>query len=239
MNEVLIIVDYDNCFSSEIDDTTSVLKILVDKIITGINPSERFVQGNVRLYGGWYEKDHLTKNAQRINSSLSSLLNGEVNNANCCVEYCLSVNLATSLLSKPTNDFFATFRPKGNLKKIARISDLAKNCKILSNRMPNFKDLLERGTCVVQDCPTPCDDLIVYKAQQKMVDTMITCDLLQSVNNQGYKYICLVSDDEDFIPALIATASNQRCKLYRFSLHKSYYQSINQLPNTIIQKEIQ
>ena len=40
---------------------------------------------------------------------------------------------------------------------------------------------------------------LVYRNEQKVVDTMLTCDLIYAPQ-QGFDHIVLVSADDDFIP---------------------------------------
>jgi uncharacterized LabA/DUF88 family protein len=239
MENILILIDYDNCFDSDEYVAISQIKKIVEKIISDIKLSDKFLLGSVRLYGGWYENSQLTINAQKIKAGLKTLqLTGIVGTGNEQISYSLSIDLATSLLVKPKNDFFATYRKKGNLKKIARISPVAKQCENLTTKISDIKQLLEKGTCIIRGCKNPCNDLIVYKAQQKMVDTMITCDLIQSASTHEYQNICLLSDDDDFIPSLIVADMNHSSQIYRFSPKPSNKLQCNVLPKTIIQKDI-
>lgn len=44
------------------------------------------------------------------------------------------------------------------------------------------------------------DDL-VYRHEQKIVDTMLACDMIYSPT-QDYQHLILISDDDDFLPPL-------------------------------------
>ncbi len=57
--------------------------------------------------------------------------------------------------------------------------------------LPSAKMLLKTGTCPVSTCTVAAVDL-VYRHEQKIVDTMLTCDLIYSTH-LSYDCVILVS----------------------------------------------
>ena len=66
--------------------------------------------------------------------------------------------------------------------------------------LPLAKKLLKSGKCPTSSCSVTADDL-VYRHEQKIVDTMLTCDMVYAPT-QDYQHLILVSGDEDFLPPL-------------------------------------
>jgi uncharacterized LabA/DUF88 family protein len=63
-----------------------------------------------------------------------------------------------------------------------------------------MKQLLKTGKCPKGGCTVlNCD--LVYRHEQKIVDTMLTCDLIHAANRLPDRII-LVSGDDDFLPPL-------------------------------------
>ena len=75
-----------------------------------------------------------------------------------------------------------------------------------------MKKLLRKGACPKQGCKVGHADL-VYRHEQKLVDTMLACDLIYAANQVDH--IALVSDDDDFLPPL-RTIVLQGSNAYRF-----------------------
>jgi uncharacterized LabA/DUF88 family protein len=63
-----------------------------------------------------------------------------------------------------------------------------------------MKKLLKTGSCPMAGCNVAIPDL-VYRHEQKIVDTMLTCDLIHAAT-AGYDRVLLISGDDDFLPSL-------------------------------------
>ncbi|MCC5619748.1 NYN domain-containing protein [Nostoc sp. CHAB 5715] len=63
-----------------------------------------------------------------------------------------------------------------------------------------MKTLIRTGQCAKPGCSTNSSNL-VYRHEQKTVDTMLSCDLIHGGYAQ-YDVVVLVSGDDDFLPPL-------------------------------------
>jgi uncharacterized LabA/DUF88 family protein len=61
-------------------------------------------------------------------------------------------------------------------------------------------DIIERGICPESTCRVVSAD-IMGKAEQKLVDTMLTADLIYLASN-GSPDLCVVSSDDDLWPGI-------------------------------------
>jgi hypothetical protein len=196
--KVVILVDYDNLLLPQkaagmLDVVTRVLMQLPKLPNAGRGTCE------MRIYGGWYEGPTMTQLAQQLAVTLQSKFPTVVRLPTTSSEHTLvavNVTLATSLLEDPGHHLINTFRKKGLPKnlRVQKPSDIG--CTDPGCILPSVKKLLKSGSCHVATCGKV--DLI-YRNEQKIVDTMLTCDMIHA-SQQGFDHIVLVSADDDFIP---------------------------------------
>jgi len=63
-----------------------------------------------------------------------------------------------------------------------------------------MKKLLRKGYCPKFGCRVSVGDL-VYRHEQKIIDTMLSCDLIYAAGGR-IEHIGLISGDDDFLPPL-------------------------------------
>ena len=63
-----------------------------------------------------------------------------------------------------------------------------------------------RSGCPTAGCPVLCTDAFVGR-QQKLVDILLCCDLLTTASAGPQARVFLVSEDDDFVPALLLARS--------------------------------
>lgn len=196
--KVVILVDYDNLLLPQktagmLDVVTRVLMQLPKRSKAGRGTCE------MRIYGGWYEGPTMTQLAQQLAVALQNEFPTVVRLPTTSNEHTLmavNVTLATSLLEDPGHHLINTFRKKGrpNNLRVQKPSDIG--CTDSACILPSLKKLMKSGNCPV----ATCDKVdLVYRNEQKIVDTMLTCDLIHA-SQQGFDHIVLVSADDDFIP---------------------------------------
>jgi uncharacterized LabA/DUF88 family protein len=200
---MVIFVDYDNIHNSILRHG---ILFTVNKIVSKVNPAEvdssRHIK--IRLYGGWYGQTSFTLRAQLLSADIQnnfpnvSLLSDNVTSAivNC--------EMAYSILADPANHLFDTYRQKGiplglkaNHPSMCQCSN--PNCPII-----NTYNFITNGLCSTCNTITPED--IFYRGEQKLVDTMLTSDLIYSSNQP--ENIGIVSSDDDFWPGIKTTLVN-------------------------------
>ncbi len=113
----------------------------------------------------------------------------------------VNCELAFSVLSDPSSHLFDTYRHKGKPSGLkarhpSKINCSDPNCPIIITY--NF---LNNNIC--PQCNTVKPEDIFYRGEQKLVDTMITADLIYS-SNQSIS-LAIVSSNDDFWPGIKTT----------------------------------
>jgi uncharacterized LabA/DUF88 family protein len=199
---VTILVDYDNLLPSHkvaglIDVATRVLMQLPKPATDERGMCE------MRLYGGWYEGTTMTQLAQELSIAIQAdfpYLIRVPNQTGGITPISVNASLATSLIEEPAHYLFDTFRKKGKPKNVRVQNPQDVGCTNTNCTLPLLKKLLKNGSCPAAMCGISATDL-VYRSEQKIVDTMLTCDLLYS-QHQRLDHVVLVSADDDFIPPI-------------------------------------
>jgi len=194
-----VFIDYDNLTPSHksagiLDVTRKALlqTLLVSPDLNG--------SCEVRIYGGWYERKLITELAQdvtvKIQSEFPSIIRLPKNGST--VSLSSTAELAVSMLEEPGHHIFDTFRKKKRPGNLRVLKPVAVGCTETACPLPIAIKLLKCGSCPVTSCTITADDL-VHRNEQKIVDTMLTCDLIYSANMR-FDQVILVSDDDDFLP---------------------------------------
>ena len=200
--KVQILVDYDNLIMSLSQTRLVDVANLILRKLPALNAHEPGLC-EMRLYGGWYEMDSMTKKAQELSASIQ---NDFPIIANIRYEYQgevkmkINASLALALNEDPSHHMFNTFRKKSASNNIRIKSQKEAGCSQNDCELLKIRKFMKSKKCPAASCSVASDDLI-YRNEQKLVDTMLTCDLLHA-EKQGWDCIVLVSDDDDFIPPL-------------------------------------
>ena len=209
-SEIILLIDFDNYFVKPIEgysiqEFEYELKIIIDHVTETIEENRCFIL-KIRLYSGWFENSRLTKKTSEtlqkiaglslfpIILSNKSLINGQI-------------DIATTLYDIPEYTFENTYREKQGVPRIrvnqdkmdSICQDNKKHCP--AHLLTNFTKKKNK-ICHVEGCSTNHNE-IFFLREQKMVDTMIACDLITFCECEYVESIFLISDDIDHIPALI------------------------------------
>jgi len=198
--KLAVFIDYDNLLEAHkasgiLDVTTSVL--LRTPLIS---PNDRGTC-NIRVYGGWYEGPTMTSLAQNIAVEIEREFPAIIRlprEGTLPVSLTATAELAVAMLEEPSHHLFDTYRKKGSPGNVRVQKPEAVGCTEVSCPLPNAKKLLKTGTCPIPTCTVTANDL-VYRHEQKIVDTMLTCDLIYAPH-LDYEHVILVSGDDDFLP---------------------------------------
>jgi hypothetical protein len=178
---MIILVDYDN-----IDDNllrhgiTHVINRIVSKIdFIDVDSSRRIT---IRLYGGWYEHNRITLKAQNLSADVAANFPNTALLSDNSTNVIVNCEMAFSILADPTNHLFNTFRTRGipsglNAKHPVDCGCSTPNCPIVA-----IHDFIKNKSCPSCNSIKPKD--IFYRGEQKLVDTMITSDLIFHQINQ-------------------------------------------------------
>jgi hypothetical protein len=212
-NTVYVLIDFDNFYTEHYKAKKLTWLIHeLNKVITEVLNYQQYVKNIfVRLYGGWMENGMLTPTASLIQQELSTnsifpmphpksegLLRG-------------NIEIATKLISIPNNVWDNTKKSKNGLPNIrVEHSALYEHCHSNTDRCPVLilKTFLKKKTrkCSVVGCDGT-NESVFKTVEQKMVDTLLSCDLLHLSNISSVLSIIVMTDDFDIHPA-IATARN-------------------------------
>lgn len=200
--KIALLIDYDNLPPSL--KGQGLLSIVSRSLLAlpKMHGHERAIC-EVRFYGGWYESATLTTLAQNLAGELlrefPTLL--RVPSASSgIISVSTTATLAQALLEDPSHHLFNTFRRKGSPQNIRIKEPTDIGCANTACPLGSIKKLFSTGRCQHSSCSISAPDL-VSRAEQKLVDTMLTCDLIY-LHQVGTDRIGLVSADDDFIPPI-------------------------------------
>lgn len=219
MRSIAIIIDFDNFFGTDLSLINSEsLELSFSELVNLCESKFRdFDSISIRLYGGWYNEMSLTKQA----SSLQQLLynvnvfpkvqKGKVING--------SIEMVSELYGIPNFKWGYTHKETNGIKRV-RI-DFDKVDYVCSNNRDSCpKFILYNFTrnkdkkCKVEGCNSIHKD--IFKGiEQKMVDTLIACDILSFAEEEKTKGMVVISDDQDHFPSLALALERQKAKQTR------------------------
>lgn len=197
---MIILVDYDNIESNL---TRLGIQYTATKIVSKINPNE-VTSGNhilIRLYGGWYEISRFTHKAQNLSSDISAIFPMVLTLSDNNTTVIVNCEMAYSLLADPTNHLLYTFRPRGMPEGLKARPPIRCGCTDPTCPLIAVYDFINNDGCSKCNIIKPKD--IFYRGEQKLVDTMLTSDLIYLSNQPNN--LCIVSSDDDFWPGIITT----------------------------------
>jgi uncharacterized LabA/DUF88 family protein len=213
----IFLVDFDNWFNKKDLNqyTEEEIQYQFSEIINAcieINSALQNTYLEIRLYGGWYQEEILTNKASILFRILSSFnLFPIINNQNVIIRG--KIEVIDTLFNVPSYQWRNTLKEKNGMSYIKinneKLNETCSNNKI--NCPPHIlKRIAKKKThmCAVEGCNSLNNELFI-KTEQKMVDTMIACDLISySLEDDVYKLV-IVSDDVDFFPALAVASQNK------------------------------
>ena len=161
------------------------------------DPTIRF-----RLYGGWYQDRVLTRAAQSIIAQAAlfpSIVT--VSAPTKAVVVRAQVEPAYSLEAEPMRHLFNTYRPGGAPEglRCRHPSDLG--CGLKTNcPLSAMHFFIGRRRCPNSECAVDVSPMLTYP-QQKLVDTMLTADIIHLARTGAPKLV-VVSSDDDLWPGI-------------------------------------
>lgn len=200
--KVAIYIDYDNLHDSH--KTAGILDIVTRVLMKlPVPPHESRGICEVRLYGGWYEGEEMSQLSQKLSVKVQNDFPKLIRIPSSSGQPCIintTVELALALLEEPAHHLFNTYRKKGKPRNVRVETPENIGCKNIGCALPAARKLLKTGNCPIDNCSTIRTPL-VYRHEQKIVDTMLTCDLIYIAQKQ-YDYLLLISEDDDFLPPI-------------------------------------
>ncbi len=209
----MALLDYANLVSEESERDSplmSHLMIGLVRAISGLAPQIEHLE--IRAYGGWLNEGIITSSASKAMRALEganpfpvthparrhALLHGEI-------------RIVNTLLSLPHVEFGETYRMRKRPPRI-RLAKSPVPDRCLADATSCPAAVLKRftksasKTCPTPDCSVTCGEAFMT-FEQKMVDTMIACDLIEASQSADLALVAVLTCDTDFLPPLIYASS--------------------------------
>lgn len=206
-NGITILVDYDNVPQAV---RRHGLLDLMGRVLSLLPPAAlpRGSRASCRLYGGWFEKRTLSPRAQvlatEIRRTFPTVLRLGVAASPRPIE--VEVELARSLRARPDRHLFHTYRPRNPPRRLASRPLPFTGCALPGDcPLAPVHRLLEVDACPQAPCEATTRDILMVPAQ-KLVDTMLTADLIQ-VSRPAATHIAVVTSDDDLWPGIYTALS--------------------------------
>ena len=236
-SELNILIDFDN-----LPDLyrSRNLRSLAENILSKVTPSEidSLKRIKIRLYGGWYEKLDLTINAQSLSAQISNFFPITWNDPLSTTSYIISMEMAYTILPAPRIIMYDTFRSHHPLEGIKCLKPSEIGCKSSTCSINQVVKFINTGKMDGQCCDISPKDLF-RKRSQKLVDTMLSLDLVH-LATQYQQPIIIVSSDDDFWPSIITALKLGRRVIqvhtkphYKTASHYSDYATAQYLQKNI------
>lgn len=214
-----ILVDFDNFYTNIAEEDEMLwLSHEVNAMISGalhLNQSSRRIL--IRIYGGWLENRLWTRRGSRLQKALFSTVTFPMPHPNVNGLLRGEITLATRLLQLPDIEWGHTLRSKAGPPRLRLAGSLPpEGCT--TERITCPVKALQHFTrkkgkvCAVEGCHITNDEAFMV-VEQKMVDTMMTCDLLALCQEPNVDAIMILSNDTDLLPPLFTGAVTSRKSL--------------------------
>ena len=197
-----ILIDYDNVEAIERHrGLLHVVQTTLNKLPATLLSHGRAV--TVRLYGGWYRQNRLSPNAQKLSTEIArdfpAVISLETRGTSRQVR--VSVELARSLTIDPSRDLLNTYRLQSVPRNLQPKEFPYPSCiRLGACPLAGTHSLLKNGTCVEESCSVKISD-VMTRPEQKLVDTMLTADLIHAAS-LGPSDLVVVTNDDDLWPGI-------------------------------------
>jgi hypothetical protein len=214
-------MDFDNWY--RVGLTTGIDTVLQNAVfgsmseLLQLEPTIEHV--SVRLYGGWTEDGLLTDLASEVAAALAvvdpfpaayekdwRVLHGEV-------------ELARRLLCAPEIDLGDTATRRAGPPRLRLSSNPPEGCLETAQcpaRILYRFTKTKSKTCPTPECPVTSGTAFIVR-EQKMVDSLLVCDLLEALRRPNIVAVALLTSDFDFTPPLVQAALERRIPILLLS----------------------
>ncbi len=200
---VLALIDYDNV--DRVDKSRGLLHIgyLVADAI-GSAPLSDGTGLTLRLYGGWYQGSALSKGAQNLVAEIARTFPAPltISDRVGVATFVVRAELAHTLLFDPAHVLTHTYRPRSLPPTLTAQGTPFLGCTNPTGcPLAPVAPFLAAHRCPSPGCPAQPSD-VLERAEQKLVDSMLVCDLIHAARTASPKPVGLVSTDEDLLPGV-------------------------------------
>lgn len=154
----------------------------------------------IRLYGGWYGPAGLTNKGTRLAQEirltfplLMPVAGSQIRRIHC--------EIASSLVASRGFVLPNTFRERPGIRGKLRLIP-HKSC--VNSALCTAAHVVHwsNGRCPEQGCQVTAKEVFAYY-EQKLVDTLLCCDLIALANQSPTVATFVISDDDDMVPAFL------------------------------------
>lgn len=198
-----ILLDYDNLPRSiKRQGIVYIAELILSKLTA--QDVNQLRQARIRLYGGWYSLGSMTRRAQLLATDIQAsfpriMQVGPLQQSGPSVN--VNVEIACSMLLFPTEHLLDTYRIRAYPDDLIADHPVMHGCTNATCPLIEVYEFITNGHCASQTCCTIRPSDLIHRGQQKLVDTMLTNDLLYlSLSNTIP--IVLVTSDDDFWPSI-------------------------------------
>jgi len=225
---MIILIDYDNVNDSE---RNKGLRNLMERIILKLSSNNilNTLRIKVRLYGGWYESNVLSRKGQYLITEIKSNFPDTIKTLDG-KKVIINVELASSLEIEPNIFLYHTYRSNQVTFYGYRCQDpINAGCCEPQCPLKYVFEFINNKKCPNNNCAIKPQD-IISKNEQKLVDTMFITDIIYHSNIKQYS-ICIVSSDDDLWPG-IRTAILSGAEVIHLHTRSNFTSRYNKIPHT-------
>ncbi|HAQ20068.1 MAG TPA: hypothetical protein DCR40_12690 [Prolixibacteraceae bacterium] len=219
MKTIAVIIDFDNFFGTDINRINSEsLEFAFSEIVNLCEIKfKEFERISIRLYGGWYNEMSLTKQASSLQQLLYNVSvfpkvqNGKIIHG--------TIEMISELYGVPDFTWGYTYKESNGIKHVRidfdNVDEICSNNRQTCPKFILYKFTKSKEkTCPVEGCNSIHKN-IFKGVEQKMVDTLIACDILTIAEDEVTKGMVIISDDQDHFPSLALAIEKQKAKQIR------------------------
>jgi hypothetical protein len=194
-----LLVDYDNVLEPH---RKLGLALLLERILLTLDSSGTALGSRVhaRLYGGWYEGKILSRKAQFLAAELGTDFPRLFRPASSGSPMSVTAELALSLDIDRSSHFHHTFRRQTPPEDVRCHDPRSLGCSEAHCPALTMYEILRQGHCPQAGCTRDVEQLL-YRASQKLVDTMLTADMIE-IARRSVEPVIVVTSDDDLWPGL-------------------------------------
>ena len=198
-----VLVDYDNVRELYRQrGLVFVVELVVRSLGYGVlNGVDRL---RMRLYGGWFEENRISRRAQLLATQIYSSFPRRVSvtdQTGAIAAPLVNVEFARSLECDPSNVLTHTYRPRAGIGSVKGADLPYRGCADAANcPLGCIYAFLTTENCPTLGCTVTIGDVFL-RQEQKLVDAMMVSDLIHLSLRQKYPLI-VVSSDDDLWPGI-------------------------------------
>ena len=212
MGKAIVILDYNNVFCISHNLTVERRQFIMSSVLRDIVQDHLTVDFiDVRLYGGWYHDNVLTRIGSQVMSDhltmdLFPIITGDKRTIYGRQKIVESIHGVEHI-------WYNTYREKPGIPRLIINRNSRKElCDNNKSHCPVhiLEHFARKQTrlCTVDGCETNNGDAFIQMGQ-KMVDAMMVCDIITFSESEDVESIYILTDDVDLFPALAICRSNQ------------------------------